>query len=297
MDLAILRYAFGAGCVASAAFVFWPQVALWRQRTKTPVCGRCGQPVAAASGVACPGCGADLRLAGILTPDMVRRRPASLLSVQIGWTLLWCLIGCGAVLMVESLPGQRIDVRGNAFAPVDPASPERAPLPFAFDIESTSWAWFRPARNGQVTLRLSSAANTQAAGVVTMSWPERSIVSTSGSASLLKTGAPFTPDALADWLRRAGLPVDASPQFAGELNVLIASTAAAGPAIASVWVAAPGQSRSSLFIVTPAWIQPALAGAMLALWPLGAAIVVRRFRKPAPTARPHARTARPAHAN
>lgn len=58
-----------------------------------PVCGRCGYRVGGLSELRCPECGTDLRVTGIITPDMKLRARGSGVTGLIGWTMFAAAIG------------------------------------------------------------------------------------------------------------------------------------------------------------------------------------------------------------
>ncbi len=276
MDIPQLRMAFQAGACVSLVYVFWPQLTVWFDRTREPGCGACRHPVRDTASVHCAGCGADLRLCGIVTPTLVRRPPFTLVRAVLLWTCLWCFLGLAVVFLTESLPSYRINIRTSGYSPVD-TTRARAVLPGDLNLAWRREGWGDPAADGEFTLKYDVADKAENAGQVRCAWPSRVILASSGTADHLRPGAALSDEALTSWFGRINLPEAVRPQYSAEVQSLMAAISAGKGPILSVW--SPGGGSTSNLRVTPWWVGVAVGASWAAVWPVGAVVVVARNRR------------------
>lgn len=274
MDTTILRFALAAVALLAAAYLIWPQVAIWLDRVKQPVCGKCRYPAAGIAILRCPECGGDLREVGILTPAMMMRRAPGPGTRLAAWTLGWSLVGLAAAVAVAALvPARSLAIRTS---PVQ----LRADAGLNVDVVQRVEGWSLASAPRTYELKLSHMAKPAAAGVLAFSGPDRIIRRVSGSAATEPSPVGRAADAgtLGAWLGNVG--VTPAELAAAELLQIVDGIAAqpvnmaTDVASSSIWV----YNGSSIGVrqMTPWWLQVGLGGVWLAVWLSGLLLLARR---------------------
>ncbi|MGD9689977.1 MAG: hypothetical protein AB7K52_10030 [Phycisphaerales bacterium] len=276
MDTTILRLVLGGIAIIAAIYLIWPQIAVWLDRVKQPVCAHCRYPAGGIAGLTCPECGSDLRRVGILTPGMMMRRAPGPWTWIAAWTLAWALVGVGTgTLISEALDGR---IRATKNAPFRAADDPGLAITFDLEIEG----WREPPRDLWFSMRLTHASRAEAPGRIEFTWPEARVRSSVGGAhAALPVGGTVDAGALSRWLGTTDLP-DAA--FAGTELLDTIRRLADGPYnMVGGWKDGPawraGGSSLSVRHYTPGWVHAALAGLWLTGWLVGLGATLRIFRR------------------
>lgn len=269
MDTIIIRLVCGAAAIVAAVYLIWPQIAVWLDRVRQPVCAACRYPVAGAASFTCPECGSDLRHVGILTPGMMMRRSPGPRTWVMGWTFVWAVLGLvGAVAVSLFIDGRiRSEKTLNYVA---------AAAGLELNISIRHEGWSVPPSQREMRVEVKKLGAKAGSGHVRFPWPGRVCDSAVGTASPLLS-KPFDSAAAEHLLRNEGATeVEALGKELVDAVAIVANSphnSAGTEGSTPLWASQGAAVGSGHY--TPWWVQAGIGGIWVALWVVGA-LVARR---------------------
>ncbi len=301
MSLVQLLAWVGMGlAVAVCARVVWRAVMRPRGLVREACCARCRYPVEGLEGWACPECGSDLRVVGVITPELELRRRGSAAAACMAWTVLAIAVGILAWTGVSHW-ARREAARAVAAAPLVTRSQEVRVFVPRSRSAGRRGITVTVSRTEGVGEKGKAAASVFEATIEAQAGPgeepQRLTVSedggyrwTDGDGKEVAAGEGLTQDALADFLMATGAPIESAEEEAGELLAAVRSGASSGRGGVVVLGGRQGgalvQVRSamnrsttqqpvdtSFYEAVPRWV----AWGMVGVWGLGMVVIpVRR---------------------
>jgi|GEM_PF-1461404 len=312
MSLVQLLAWLGMGlAVVVCARVVWRAVTRPRGLVREACCARCRYPVEGLEGWECPECGADLRVVGVITPELELRRRGSAAMACAAWTVLAIAFGILAWTGVSHWARHEA-ARAVAAAPLVTRSQEVRVFVPRGGSAGRRGITVKVSRTEGVGEKGDAGVSAFEATIETQAGPgekpQRITVEgdgsyrwTDGEGKEVAAGEGLTRDALADFLMATGSPIDTADEEAGELLTALQSGASTGRggvvvlggrrggALVQVQSAVNRSTTqlpvdTSFYEALPRWV----AWGMMGLWGLGlVAIPARRRRLVTRAGRPH----------
>ncbi len=275
--------------------VIWRTVTPPRKGVKVPSCEKCRYPVGGHGSMACPECGADLRLTGIITRPMEMRRRGHLFGALLAWTFLVLLIAYVGVALFWITIGSSAMVAATTTTSTTSAMVTGfTPVSTAYRGIDVSQPYSTPGASFTMSLKLNDGSEHKlevdySAGTATMT-----------NAAGLETMVLVDEKMIPAWFASAGLPTDdlvvaaemkdiqKVTDYTGaggwnlgglRLNKLKAGVptyATTTPTTTTTTTTTPTYSGWSALSV---WTVPAILGGILLVWILGIVAIVLRRRK------------------